>query len=161
MDNIYKLETPRLVIEPMTFEELAKLVVIYGEKVPELSQAYQEMLNGCQQHVQDYIWYTSWKMCLKENGQQVGDAGFKGPAQNGRVEVGYGIIEQYQGQGYATEGVRAVCAWALRQNDVQAVEAETEPNNKASQNVLNKLGFIATGQNGQEGPRFILWPQKA
>ena len=59
MDNIYKLETPRLVIEPMTFEELAKLVVIYGEKVPELSQAYQEMLDGCQQHVQDYIWYTS------------------------------------------------------------------------------------------------------
>ncbi len=161
MSPIIRLTTARLIIEPMTLEELAKLVVIYGKIVPELSQAYQEMLEGCQQYVQDYIWYTSWKMCLKENGQRIGDVGFKGPAQNGMVEIGYGINEQYQGQGYATEGVKAVCDWALRQNDVQAVEAETEPNNKASQNVLNKLGFIATGQNGQEGPRFILWPQKA
>ncbi len=156
MDHIYKLETARLVIEPMTLEELAKLVVIYGTKVPELSQAYQEMLEGCQQRAQDYIWYTSWKMCLKENGQQIGDAGFKGPAQNGRVEIGYGINELYQGKGYATEGVKAICDWALQQNDIQAIEAETEPNNKASQNVLKKLGFIATGKKGKEGPRFIL-----
>ncbi len=161
MDQIYKLETPRLVIEPMTLEELAKLVVIYGTKVPELSQAYQEMLDGCKQHAQDFIWYTSWKMCLKENGQQIGDAGFKGPAQNGRVEVGYGIIEQYQGQGYATEGAKAVCDWALRQNGVQVVEAETEPSNKASQNVLRKLGFVPTGYNGKEGPRFIFEPKQA
>ena len=161
MDQIYKLETPRLVIEPMTLEELAKLVVIYGTKVPELSQAYQEMLDGCKQHTQDFVWYTSWKMCLKENGQQVGDAGFKGPAQNGRVEVGYGIIEQYQGQGYATEGAKAVCDWALRQNGVQVVEAETEFNNKASQNVLRKLGFVPTGHNGKEGPRFIFEPKQA
>lgn len=151
-----RLETDRLIIKPMTLEELAKLVVIYGKIVPELSKAYQEMLDGCQQHAQDYIWYTAWKMCLKQNGQQVGDAGFKGPAQNGVVEIGYGINEQYQGQGYATEGIKAVCQWALAQADVQAVEAETEPNNKASQNVLKKLGFVATGKNGTEGPRFIL-----
>ncbi len=33
--------------------------------------------------------------------------------------------------------------------------AETEPGNIASQRVLEKAGFIPTGTNGEEGPRFV------
>ncbi|MGM9991755.1 MAG: GNAT family N-acetyltransferase [Candidatus Bruticola sp.] len=152
-----KLETDRLLIEPMSLEELAKLVVIYNKIVPELSQAYQEMLHGCEQHYSNYLWYTSWKMCLRSDGQKVGDGGFKGPAQNGLVEIGYGINDSFQGQGYASEGAKALCTWALNQEGVRAVEAETAPDNRASMRVLQKIGFVATGKNGAEGPRFILF----
>ncbi|MGM9999507.1 MAG: GNAT family N-acetyltransferase [Candidatus Bruticola sp.] len=151
-----KLETARLFIEPMSLEELAKLTVIYRDIVPELSQAYQEMLSGCEEHYQNYLWYTSWKMYLRSNGQKVGDVGFKGPAQNGVVEIGYGINNEYQRQGYASEGAQALCDWALRQKEVRAIEAETAPDNTASMRVLQKIGFIPTGKNGAEGPRFIL-----
>ncbi len=44
---------------------------------------------------------------------------------------------------------------ALWQKDVVFVEAETDPDNKASQRVLEKRGFAPDG-TGVEGPRFVL-----
>lgn len=44
---------------------------------------------------------------------------------------------------------------AFGQKDVVFVEAETDPDNKASQRVLEKCGFVPDG-TGVEGPRFVL-----
>ena len=62
----------------------------------------------------------------------------------------------FRGRGFATEAVRALCQWALSRPGVQAVEAETEPGNAASQHVLQKNGFLPMGILGAEGPRFAL-----
>ena len=86
----------------------------------------------------------------------IGDACFKGLPESGAPEVGYGLDADYWNRGYATEAADALCAWALAQPDVTAVEAETDPGNTASQRVLQKLGFVPTGETGEEGPRFIL-----
>lgn len=87
---------------------------------------------------------------------RVGDLCFKGLDSKGVVEIGYGILEEYQGQGYATEAVKAVTEWALQKNNVTAIEAETDVDNIISQKVLAKCGFIANGVIGEEGPRFVL-----
>ena len=79
---------------------------------------------------------------------------FKGLNDDGSVEIGYGITEENQGKGYATEAVEAVIAWALNQSGVRQVEAETEPGNRKSQRVLEKCGFSPLGIIGEEGPRF-------
>ena len=73
-----------------------------------------------------------------------------------RPEIGYGVLKECEGQGYATEAVRAACRWAFSQPGVHAVEAETGPGNAASQAVLHKVGFVPAGTMGKEGPRFIL-----
>ena len=67
----------------------------------------------------------------------------------------YGIQKEYQGQGYATEEVRLALQWAFKHPEVTAVEAETDPDNAASQKVLMKCGFRPNGIIGVEGPRFI------
>jgi ribosomal-protein-alanine N-acetyltransferase len=71
------------------------------------------------------------------------------------VEIGYGIFEEYQGQLYATEAVGAAVNWALQQPGVTRVEAETALDNRASQRVLEKCGFLPSGTIGEEGPRFF------
>ena len=48
----------------------------------------------------------------------------------------------------------AAVRWALAQLAVTRVEAETEPDNRASQRVLEKCGFLPSGTIGEEGPRF-------
>lgn len=40
-----------------------------------------------------------------------------------------------------TETVRALCAWAKQQPGVWHITAETEPDNRASQRVLQRAGF--------------------
>ena len=52
--------------------------------------------------------------------------------------------------------MRRICAWALTQPCVSRVEAETAPDNRASQRLLAACGFVPTGTEGEEGPRFVL-----
>ena len=64
----------------------------------------------------------------------------------------YGIAEEHQGRGYATEAVTAAVSWALQQNAVSCVTAEVDKDNIASIRVLEKSGFELTGRIGEEGP---------
>ena len=118
-----------------------------------LKTAYREMLQGCLDDPSAWEWHAVWIIELKD-GTRVGDLSFKGLDPSGVAEIGYGISKEYQNRGYATEAVAAALDWAFDRPDVAAIEAETEPENAASQRVLEKCGFVATGKNGEEGPRF-------
>lgn len=150
------IKAEELLLDPMSEEELSELIILYKNKDPELSQAYSEMLDGCKRYPEKYLWYTAWRITLKKKGVMVGDVCFKGLPDNGKPEIGYGIIDEYQGNGYATKAVAAICRWAFSQKGVSAIEAETAPDNAASQRVLEKTGFKPTGTVGEEGPRFVL-----
>ncbi|MGN0350065.1 MAG: GNAT family N-acetyltransferase [Roseburia sp.] len=148
-----QLKTKRLVISPMSDEELKTLII--ETPIYELKQAYQEMLDGCMKNPKHRLWYTAWKISLKENKKLIGSAGFKGSANNYSVEIGYGIDDGFEGNGYATEAVKAIIDWAFEQEGIYFIEAETDPDNRASQRILDKLFFKSNG-TGEEGPRFVL-----
>lgn len=148
--------TPRLFAEPMTEEELEALAESVRQTDPELAEAYGEMLDGCRKCPAQYLFYTAWRITAREGGGMVGDFCFKGLPADGCPEIGYGILEPFWGRGYATEIVRAACLWALTKDGIRAVLAETDPDNKASQRVLAKIGFVPTGEMGEEGPRYRL-----
>lgn len=149
-----QLLTERLFLIPLQTDGMRALLARTTD--PELVGPYTEMLTLSLRHPEQWIWYTAWGLYQNDSGDFVGDLCFKGLPKNGQPEIGYGISPEFQGQGYATEAVRAVCRWALAQPGVAAVEAETEPANAASQAVLRKVGFVPTGTVGKEGPRFIL-----
>ena len=147
------IKTKRLLITPMSDEEIEALMEkTEGE---ELRAAYGEMLSGCKADPENRLWHAPWKMTLRNNGTYLGDLDFKGPAREGAVEIGYGILPEFEGKGYTTEAVKAMTQWAFGNSGVVFVEAETEPDNKASQRVLTKCGFLPDGEGG-EGPRFVL-----
>ncbi len=145
--------TERLRIYPASREQME--VLIASEREEELKKAYAEMLEGCLRFPGRWDWYAVW-MIEKKDGTQIGELCFKGLDDNGVAEIGYGIMEEYRGQGFATEAVRAVCRWAFRQAEVKMLEAETDAGNTASQRVLAKCGFRPNGIIGAEGPRFSL-----
>ena len=147
------IETERLRIYPATREQME--AAIAAEQDEGLKAAYAEMLEGCLKQPEQWAWYAMWNIEQKD-GTHVGGLCFKGLGPDGAVEIGYGILDAYQGRGYATEAVRAVIAWALTQPGVRVVEAEAESDNAASLRVLEKCGFVPTGKIGEEGPRFAL-----
>ena len=82
------------------------------------------------------IWYAVWNMELKNAPETiVGDFCFKGLGKDGVVEIGYGLREEFMHQGYMVETVKVITEWALSRKGVYFVEAETDPENVASQNV--------------------------
>ena len=146
------LETERLRIRTASREDMTAFIEKESDDV--LKAAYQEMLQGCMQHPEQWEWYAIW-MIESKDGKHIGDLSFKGLGPDGAAEIGYGISEAHQGSGFASEAVDAAVKWALRQPGVRCVEAETAPDNRASQRVLEKCGFLPTGVIGEEGPRFI------
>lgn len=152
LDMDYVLDTERLVLYPMSALDLRALYL--DEQNMDLKKAYFEMLTGCMDHPDQHMFYTLWMMEEKEDGLFIGNLCFKGLNPDGTVEIGYGVDEEYRNNGYCTEAVRAMTKWALSQEGVSSVEAETEPANTASLRVLEKAGFIRNGKEGEEGPRF-------
>ena len=147
-----KLNTERLTIYTASRDEMREMIDREADDI--LKTAYREMLQGASDHPDRWEWYAIW-IIERKDGSMVGDLCFKGLHDDGTAEIGYGISEEYRGRGYATEAVDAMVSWALRRPGVRRVEAETEPDNKASRRVLEKCGFVPTGTTGEEGPRFV------
>ncbi len=148
-----RLKTKRLCIEPKTLEELRNVKM--KENDPELKKAYQDMIDGMEAHPDEWLWYTDWTISLRKENIVIGGIGFKGaPDEKAEVEIGYGIDEPYRRQGYGLEAVNAMLEWAYSNEKVYFVMAETVPDNRASQELLKKAGFVENGTFGEEGPRF-------
>jgi Acetyltransferases, including N-acetylases of ribosomal proteins len=148
------VKTEHLIIYPLSDSEMENIII--AELNTDMKQAYSEMLNGCKQNPEQRIWHAIWNIQLNdETGRSVGDLCFKGLDSNGLVEIGYGIKKEFEGQGYMTEAVTAMARWASEQIGVKYVEAETDPDNRASQRVLEKAGFRLNGVMGVEGPRYV------
>jgi RimJ/RimL family protein N-acetyltransferase len=73
-----------------------------------------------------------------------------GPDERGMVEVGYTLLPEARGHGYAIEAVRAAFEWATSVHRVHLFRASVAPDNERSLNLINKLGFRQTGEQWDE-----------
>ena len=85
-----------------------------------------------------------YRVTVLADGLAIGGIGFKGSPDDGVVEVGYGLVPSARSRGYATEALLAFVALAATLG-VTTVRADTDPDNVASQRVLEKSGFSRTG----------------
>ena len=152
------IETSRLKLYAASQETMETF--IEKQTLDVLKTAYTEMLRGCLEHPDQWEWYAIW-MIERKDGTHIGELCFKGLSAEGIVEIGYGISEEYQNNGYATEAVKAILEWAFSHLEVNVVEAETDPENIASKRVLEKCGFALNGVIGEEGPRWAFQKGKS
>ena len=100
-------------------------------------------------------WRYGFFVVHRESGFVIGTAGFKGPPDStGMVEIAYGIVPSFEGQGYATEAAAALVSFAVDAGQVRLVRAHTLPESNASTRVLLKCGFrhTATVVDPDDGP---------
>ena len=92
------IETKRLIITTASQDEMIRFIEAQTDEI--LIKAYREMLQGCLDHPDQWDWYAIWFIKTK-HGAHIGDLSFKGLNEDGSVEIGYGISEINQGNGYA------------------------------------------------------------
>jgi ribosomal-protein-alanine N-acetyltransferase len=85
----------------------------------------------------------------------VGEIGFVGPPREGAVMIGYAIVPEARRRGYATEAIAAISDWALAQDGVGEVHAQTLPDNEASIRALLRAGFTEV-ESTEKVRRFAL-----
>jgi RimJ/RimL family protein N-acetyltransferase len=107
----------------------------------QVNQAIAVAIKRIEGRPEAYLWHTFWQLVHRRENRIIGEFDFHGaPNETGEAEFGFMTLPEYQNQGYMTEAARALVNWALQQDGVSALIAETEKHNEASQRVLKKLG---------------------
>lgn len=78
-------------------------------------------------------------ICLNE-GQMIGDIGIHFLEDN-QIEIGYTLSPKYQGNGYASEAVKAVINYAFSEWQKHRIIASVDPDNIHSVKLLERVGF--------------------
>jgi [ribosomal protein S5]-alanine N-acetyltransferase len=160
-----RLYTARLELVPVTLPMVEAVMqgdreraeAIAEAQLPEawpgealIARAFTASLEAIRADPDKRLWGDRLLM-LRDTRKVLGSVVFHGrPDDNGIAEVGYGVEESSQGQGYGTEGTRACVEWALQQPGVRAVTATTFPWHRASLRVIEKLGMHLAGTREHE-----------
>jgi ribosomal-protein-alanine N-acetyltransferase len=72
-------------------------------------------------------------------------------AETGEAEIGYGLLPEFQRQGYAAEAVKAMLPWLRSRRPVKAFVAQTFPHLYGSIRVMEKCGFVYAGPGFEDG----------
>lgn len=98
-----------------------------------------------------YVWYVITRDDDGRRQQLVAGAGFFGPPSEGSVEIGYSVIPEARGKGFASEIVATLVERAFKSEAVSQIVAHTTDANPASIAVLQRCGFERTEAGGEAG----------
>ena len=102
------------------------------------SRLETEISNEMRYHVQ------YWPVFDISSYNFIGCCGLRPRGEN-EYELGFHLLPNFWGRGYATETARAVIGYAFNTLNAKAIFAGHHPENAASAKVLRKLGFIYAG----------------
>lgn len=131
-DDLYRLDRDPRVMKyitgkPATEEETRaaiRRIVRYPRLYPDLG-----------------IWYAT----RRDTGAFIGWFSLKYAGRSPDIEIGYRLLPDAWGQGFATEGATALHDYGFDELGIDRIIGVTHPKNRASQNVLMKAGLADRG----------------
>lgn len=150
--ELIRLQTPRLLGEPLSTPHLDELVVFYGHpqvarwlfprRRPPDRDGVRARLEAHERHWQRHG-YGLWLLRDRRTGAFLGQGGLKRTDATGEdeLEVGWAVHPDRWGEGLATELARHSVTAAFRSLQAGDVVAYTLPGNRASRRVMEKLGM--------------------
>lgn len=147
-------ETERLLIRPtseadgdliyqlMNTPKFVKFVGDRGIHSIENAQHYIQTKMLPQLH---NLGYSSYSLITKATGYKIGTCGLYDREGLNGIDIGFGLLPTYEGQGYAYEAASAVLKAAFETFKIKEIKAITAKTNLASQGLLKKLGVAQIG----------------
>ena len=152
MNLIPHLQTERLILRPFVIDDTKALFNIVQE--PNIFQYFPTRKAWSLERTDRYInyqiehWqrhnYGHWAVTVKESGQLMGWCGLEFLPETNETEVGYLLSNTFWGNGFATEAATASVEFGRNELSLQEIIGLTDPQNRASQRVLEKSGFAFT-----------------
>jgi [ribosomal protein S5]-alanine N-acetyltransferase len=146
---MFLFESERLCVRHLTMDDLDNFyklnsdpdVVRYIRPV----KTFAETEMYLKEVIQNYTkWPYNMRLALlqKDTEQFVGSFAIIPVYETENIQLGYSLLKEYWGRGYATEILKAGLNYAFNDLALPEVFAITETGNTASQKVLLKNGFV-------------------
>ena len=170
MQSEFAFETARLQIKALSEEDFDKIYQVQtdpevmryiGSGLPRSKEQIQELFEKMVVHQETYG-YSLCPVYERETGLFIGCAGLIHLAFDDtqpEIEVGYWLLPQFWGKGYATETTKACVQWAFAHLSVNCVVGITQLDHIRSQRVLEKAGLQSEGRStyrGHEVLKFVI-----
>lgn len=165
------LNTQRLLLSPIAAKDAHFLFLLMN--TPKWLQFIGDRnikdVNAAREYIQhklepEYqrLGFGSYVMILKETGEAVGSCGLYDREGLEGIDLGFAILPEFEGKGYAYEACRALCQKAFSIHTLPFLKAITKKENKGSQALLQKLGFTQEGtvQLPGDGEELLLYHLK-
>jgi len=146
----YPLRTERLVMRVMRITDAASFAAYRNDpdvaryqswNLPFTEQDALSLLSG--QDDRDDVSPGQWtQFAIERDGELVGDVCAHIDNTCGVAEIGFTLACTHQGRGYASEGAQALVRDLVQRVGVGRVRSELDPENIASQRVLENVGLM-------------------
>ena len=147
------LQTSRLTLRRMTLDDADSMMRLFGDArvLTYLNQApmdtrekaleFIDWLRGNYERHEAIDWTIT-----THDGDFVGMCGlYQWNRNDRRIDLGYHILPDVWGRGYATEATHAMLGWGFAALDLHRVQADCTDGHGASERVLLKCGFTLEG----------------
>jgi len=152
-ESIFTLETKRLILSSWFKADRQNIIALYADPLAsrdfgraltadESSATFDKYIEAFPTHG-----FTRWKLTLKD-GTFIGTTGvmrvLNHQALGTHDEIGWRLLPDFWGNGYATEAARAAQDDVHTRCRLRGLITYTSPDNPASSAVMKRLGYIRT-----------------
>lgn len=164
--EIPSLETERLILRPFDVADSQALAAIHGdeETMRFLGGQTDGTLLGAYDKILAYTghWalhgYGRWAVTERATGRVIGRTGFlDAPYEWPGNELGWTLLRETWGKGYATEAATAARDFGFREIGMERVISMIHPDNTSSQAVARRLGETPWKPFTFRGADCMLW----
>jgi len=143
-------ETQRMRLRPVTVDDAELMLAIWNDPafirnvsdrgIRTVEQAREAIEGGAQKLFQDYG-YGPYCMSLKTDGTMIGICGLFKRENLENPDIGFSVLPDYCGEGYAGEAAVAVVDYARNELGLDVLTAIVSPTNAPSIGLIEKLGL--------------------
>ena len=123
---------------------LRTLPDVVATSVPATRPTPEEVRRRCTRVQSHWLAGTRADLVIVDaaDGRPAGEIGlfYQEPTTN-QAMIGYSMLPAFRGRGFTTRAAQLVALWAFAETDIARLIAGVNPDNKASQRVLEKAGF--------------------
>jgi RimJ/RimL family protein N-acetyltransferase len=144
------IETERLRLRPVTVDDADLMLAIWNDPafihnvsdrgIRTVEQAREAIEGGAQKLFEDYG-YGPYCMSLKSDGSMIGICGLFKRHNLEDPDIGFGVLPDFCGKGYAGEAAAAVVNFARNELGIAVLNAIVSPTNAPSIGLIKKLGL--------------------
>ena len=146
----FELRTPRLSMRRITLADAPLMLAVWNDPafiehvgdrgIRSIEQAHEALRQGAFKLYEQYG-YGPYRVALAEGDAEIGICGLFRREGFDEPDIGYSILPDYCGRGYAFEAASAVLKYARSTLGLTRVTAFISPRNAASIGLAEKLGL--------------------
>lgn len=147
----HNLETERLYLRRVINEDINEIFALYSNQ--EVMEYIPRPMVKIEEEALEHIAMIdekiennegiNWAITLKDNPKLIGIVGhYRIRPEHFRAEIGYMLLPEYHGKGIVSEAIKEVVNYGFEVMKLHSIEAIIDPENFASEKVLQKNGFV-------------------